>query len=93
MQIHPIDVLDPSISGPIVLLVDCPTSSHFLELLSVQSLNSYYSNITNHQSDKTSKSVTCIIHLGPASITKNSDYQNWMRRFVGAKHIMAGHQM
>lgn len=39
------------------------------------------------------KLVNCIIHLGPASVTKNADYLTWMKRFGKAQHIMAGHEM
>ncbi|XP_030969986.1 tRNAse Z TRZ4, mitochondrial-like isoform X2 [Quercus lobata] len=42
ITVHPSDVMGPSVPGPIVLLVDCPTESHLQELLCVQSLSSYY---------------------------------------------------
>ncbi|CAA6666016.1 unnamed protein product [Spirodela intermedia] len=92
IMIHPSDVLDPSIPGPIVLLVDCPSEAYLQELLSLQSLNPYYTNFMD-QSNEESKSVNCVIHLGPASVTKTAQYRSWMKRFAGAQHIMAGHEI
>ncbi|XP_043704195.1 tRNase Z TRZ3, mitochondrial isoform X2 [Telopea speciosissima] len=92
IMVHPSDVLGPSIPGPIVLLVDCPTLSHLQELLSTQSLSTYYVDAVG-QNLNTVKSVNCIIHLSPSSITMTPEYQNWMKRFGGAQHIMAGHEI
>nr|XP_029147080.1 tRNAse Z TRZ4, mitochondrial-like [Arachis hypogaea] len=38
------------------------------------------------------KSVTCVIHLSPASVVSSSYYQKWMKKFGFAQHIMAGHE-
>ncbi|KAI0491836.1 hypothetical protein KFK09_026097 [Dendrobium nobile] len=92
IMVHSSDVLGPSIPGPVVLLVDCPTPSHMQELFSTQSLNSYYVDSPDCQRDGI-KLVNCVIHLGPASVTKKADYQIWMKRFGKAQHIMAGHEM
>nr|CAD1843410.1 unnamed protein product [Ananas comosus var. bracteatus] len=92
IMVNPSDVLGPSIPGPIVLLVDCPTHLHMHELISLQSLNCYYTNSPD-QSTENAKNVTCVIHLGPAYVTKAAEYQNWMRRFGRAQHIMAGHEI
>ncbi|MED6208935.1 hypothetical protein PIB30_049775 [Stylosanthes scabra] len=85
VTIHPSDVMGPSVPGPIVLLVDCPTESHLESLLSVQSLTNYYDQ-------EGGKSVTCVIHLSPASVVSCSGYQKWMKKFGSAQHIMAGHE-
>ncbi|XP_078431873.1 tRNAse Z4 [Wolffia australiana] len=92
IMIHPSDVLDPSIPGPIVLLIDCPTEAHLEVLLGLQSLNPYYTDFVD-QSDEVSRSVNCVIHLGPSSVTKKASYQSWMKRFGRARHIMAGHEI
>ncbi|XP_072965957.1 tRNAse Z TRZ4, mitochondrial-like [Typha angustifolia] len=92
IMVNPSDVLGPSSPGPIVLLVDCPTMSHMHELLSLQSLSCYYANSSTHSTEGV-KIVNCIIHLGPSSVTKSIEYQNWMRRFGNAQHIMAGHEI
>ncbi|KAJ0007268.1 hypothetical protein Pint_29697 [Pistacia integerrima] len=88
-MVHPSDVMGPSVPGPIVLLVDCPTEAHVLELLSVESLSSYYADC----SSKCAKTVNCIIHLSPTSVTGTPNYQICMKRFGSAQHIMAGHEM
>lgn len=90
-QVHPSDVLGPSVPGPIVLLVDCPTESHLEALVSAQSLTSYYADYMGN-SPEGGKSVTCIVHLSPASTVSCSDYQKWMKKFGSAQHIMAGYQ-
>ncbi|PKA59063.1 ribonuclease Z [Apostasia shenzhenica] len=92
IMVHPSDVLGPSITGPIVLLVDCPTSLHIPELLSALSLECYYVDASNCQREA-GKSVNCVIHLGPASVTKNEEYQMWMKKFGNVQHIKAGHEM
>ncbi|XP_042454477.1 tRNase Z TRZ3, mitochondrial-like [Zingiber officinale] len=91
-MVHPSDVLGPSTPGPIILLVDCPTTSHLREVLSADSLNCYYCDL-DQQSTANNKIVNCVIHLGPASVTKSADYQQWMTRFGNAQHVMAGHEM
>ncbi|KAG9457534.1 hypothetical protein H6P81_002042 [Aristolochia fimbriata] len=91
IMVHPSDVLGPSVPGPIVLLVDCPTLAHLQEMLSLQSLNDYY--VDNGNSGQSVKSVNCVIHLGPASVTMTGEYQKWMERFGGPQHIMAGHEV
>lgn len=87
ITVHPSDVMGPSVPGPVVLLVDCPTESHAEELLSIPSLNRYYST-----DDGDNKFVNCIIHLSPASVTNSPSYQSWMKRFHSAQHILAGHE-
>lgn len=82
--------MDPSIPGPIVFLVDCPTESHLQELLSMQCLSSYYADFSGPPEN--ANVVTCVIHLGPASLISSPNYQSWMRRFGSAQHIMAGHE-
>ncbi|KAF3943982.1 hypothetical protein CMV_029511 [Castanea mollissima] len=92
IMVHPSDVMGPSVPGPIVLLVDCPTESHLQELLSIQSLSSYYVDALDNIPES-AKTVTCIIHLSPASVIRGSNYQRWMQRFGSAQHILAGHEM
>lgn len=82
--------MGPSLPGPIVLLVDCPTESHAAELFSVKSLDSYYS-CPDDQTDG-AKFVNCIIHLSPSSVTSSPTYQSWMNKFNSSQHILAGHQ-
>ncbi|MCL7045921.1 hypothetical protein MKW94_020503 [Papaver nudicaule] len=83
IEVHPCDVMGPTIPGPIVLLVDCPSVSHLQDLISLHSLNNYYDGV---------KIVNCVIHLSPSSVTMTAEYQTWMQRFGGAQHIMAGHE-
>lgn len=84
--------MGPSVPGPIVFLVDCPTESHVQELLSIQSLNSYHADSSGNAPESV-KTVNCIIHLSPASVTSSNNYQKWMKKFSSAQHIMAGHEM
>ncbi|KVI05961.1 hypothetical protein Ccrd_015703 [Cynara cardunculus var. scolymus] len=67
IMVHPDDVLGPSVPGPIVLLVDCPTLSHFQELLSSSSLETYYADVAS-MPDENHKTVNCVIHLSPALV-------------------------
>ncbi|BFG24455.1 hypothetical protein CerSpe_107290 [Prunus speciosa] len=90
ITVHPSDVMDPSIPGPIVFLVDCPMESHLQELLSMQCLSSYYADFSGPPEN--AKVVTCVIHLGPASLISSPNYQSWMKRFGSAQHILAGHE-
>ncbi|XP_057773077.1 tRNAse Z TRZ4, mitochondrial-like [Salvia miltiorrhiza] len=92
IMVHPSDVLGPSVPGPIVLLVDCPTSWHFRDLLTLQCLAPYYVDTANEVLEG-SKIVNCVIHLTPLSVTQTDDYRTWMSKFGEAQHIMAGHEM
>ncbi|KAL0319282.1 UNVERIFIED_CONTAM: tRNAse Z TRZ4, mitochondrial [Sesamum angustifolium] len=92
ITVHPSDVLGPSVPGPIVLLVDFPTSSHLQDLSSLQCLTPYYVD-TAYDVPEGSKIVNCVVHLSPSSVTKTYDYQTWMSKFGAAQHIMAGHEM
>ncbi|GMI93786.1 tRNAse Z4 [Hibiscus trionum] len=91
IMVHPSDVMDPPVPGPIVLLIDCPTESHIQELLSIECLDGYYTEVSGNLTEST-KMVNCIIHLGPASVVSSPDYQKWMKKFGSAQHIMAGHE-
>lgn len=91
IKVKPEDVLGPSLPGPIVLIVDCPTEQHMLELFSLKFLNCYYADSSNCDGEG-AKSVNCIIHMGPASVTNSIDYQKWMKKFGSTQHIMAGHE-
>ncbi|KAF4360997.1 hypothetical protein F8388_016806 [Cannabis sativa] len=90
IMVHPSDVMDPSLPGPIVVLVDCPKESYLQQLLSTEHLNNYFADFSG--SPESSKVVSCIIHLSPASVVNSPKYQNWMKRFGSAQHIMAGHE-
>uniref|UniRef100_A0A7C9A5Q2 ribonuclease Z n=1 Tax=Opuntia streptacantha TaxID=393608 RepID=A0A7C9A5Q2_OPUST len=91
IMVHPSDVMDPPVPGPIVLFVDCPTASHLQCLLAMNFLNQYYTDFSGNQSD-TAKTVDCVIHLSPSSVTNIPDYKTWMKRFRCAQHIMAGYE-
>lgn len=80
------------IPGPIFILVDCPTESHLEELLSIESLTEYYTDLSGNQT-KSAKTVNCVIHLSPASVVNNLNYQKWMKKFGQVQHIVAGHEM
>ncbi|CAM6105646.1 unnamed protein product [Calypogeia fissa] len=86
--VHPSDVMDPSSPGPICLVVDCPTTSYVSSLISSSGLTKL-----SGAGGESMKQVTCIIHLGPASVINCSQYQEWMDQFHGTQHIMAGHGM
>ncbi|KAH9301436.1 hypothetical protein KI387_013019 [Taxus chinensis] len=91
-MVHPSDVLGPSSPGPIVLFVDCPTISHFPDLLSAPALSQFFTGVDDG-AGKVQKRVNCFVHLSPSSVTKCSEYGEWMSKFVGAQHIMAGHEV
>jgi ribonuclease Z len=61
------------------------------ELFSLKSLSCFYEDSSDQT--KSGKTVNCIIHLGPSSVTKAVDYQKWMKKFGATQHIMAGHEM
>nr|TKS17166.1 hypothetical protein D5086_0000019970 [Populus alba] len=92
IMVHPSDVFGPSIPGPIVFIVDCPTESLARVLLSSESLNGYYSNLSGNPPLST-KVVNCIIHLTPASVVSSPSYDKWIQKLYSAQHVMAGHAM
>eukprot|EP01018_Ginkgo_biloba_P002572 Gb_04947 [translate_table: standard] len=92
VMVNPSDVMGPSSPGPIVLLVDCPTISHLPDLLSAPALHDFFAG-TDSCIDNIHKSVNCIVHLSPASVTTCPEYKQWMSNFVETQHIMAGHEV
>ncbi|KAI5073640.1 hypothetical protein GOP47_0011653 [Adiantum capillus-veneris] len=81
-KVNPEDVLGPASPGPIIMLVDCPDINFLHALLSLPSLQLYYSG--------SGKTVNCIVHLSPPSVTNDEHYQEWMLKFNDAHHLMAG---
>ncbi|MCO5614199.1 hypothetical protein L7F22_068479 [Adiantum nelumboides] len=81
-KVNPEDVLGPSSPGPIMILVDCPDASFLHALISIPSMQLYYSG--------SGKTVNCIVHLSPPSVTSDEGYQKWMAKFSDAHHLMAG---
>lgn len=75
----------PSSPGPIFVLVDCPTADHIPCLLSKSFMNDFYPKQEKY------KTVSCMVHLGPATVTSDSDYQQWMALLSETNHILAGH--
>jgi ribonuclease Z len=61
------------------------------ELFSLVALSCFYEDSSDQT--ESGKKVNCIIHLGPAFVTKSVDYQSWMKKFGATQHIMAGHEM
>ncbi|KAG6543814.1 hypothetical protein Mapa_014654 [Marchantia paleacea] len=92
-KISPSDVMDPSSPGPICLVVDCPTIAHISALVTAAGLRRFYSPTSSGADAGNVKNVTCIIHIGHASVTKTPEYQQWMTQFDGTHHLMAGHGM
>ncbi|CAN1788963.1 tRNAse Z TRZ4, mitochondrial [Linum perenne] len=91
IMVHPSDVMDPPVPGPIIFLVDCPTEAHVQDLLSTESLDSYCTDNTGDLTED-DKSVNCIVHLSPSSVIISPSYQKWMSRFSSAQQIIAGHK-
>ncbi|GAB2293508.1 tRNAse Z trz4, mitochondrial [Dionaea muscipula] len=91
VMVHPSDVMGPPIPGPIVLIVDCPTTFHLQNLLTNNALSTYYADFSGNPSGY-KRAANCIIHLSPSSVASTPDYQRWMMRFGSAQHIMAGHE-
>ena len=88
-MVHPSDVMDPSSPGPIFILVDCPSSEYIPALLTNPVLTSFQVD----SSGVTTKQVTLMVHISPASVTQLTEYRGWMEQFPGARHVLAGHGM
>ncbi len=79
--VHPHEVMEPSMPGPIVLIVDCPDRHYFSALFSAPGFERFY-----EKSDLNRELV--MVHLGPYEIVSNGPYQKWMDRFPNdVRHI------
>ena len=74
--------MNASVDEIMWILVDCPTVAYISALTSASNLESFYSG--------SGKTVNCIVHLSPSSVTNCIEYRGWMRKFKEAHHIMAG---
>ncbi|CAI5935392.1 unnamed protein product [Closterium sp. NIES-65] len=106
-MVHPCDVLEASVPGPVVLLIDCPTASHTQALLQSPQLQRFF--ISNRQKPKSDnnggdniikgdnngsdyKEVTVAVHVSPEAVVEEEQYRRWMGMLgVNTTHMLAGH--
>ncbi|CAI5481477.1 unnamed protein product [Closterium sp. Yama58-4] len=100
--VHPSDVLEASIPGPVVLLIDCPTASHTQALLQSPQLQRFcISHRQKSKSDNNEKSdsngsdykeVTVAVHVSPEAVVEEEQYRRWMGKLgPNITHVLAGH--
>lgn len=78
--VTPDQVMEPSVPGPLVLMVDCP-DEHFVQALTsapafknLVSSSSYPSAEGGEDAAK----IACVVHFGPKAVTDLPAYKEWM---------------
>ncbi|CAI7917655.1 unnamed protein product, partial [Closterium sp. NIES-54] len=104
--VHPSDVLEASIPGPVVLLIDCPTASHTQALLQSPQLqrfcishrqkptsdNNGDDNMKGDNNGSDYKEVTVAVHVSPEAVVEEEQYRRWMGMLgPNTTHVLAGH--
>eukprot|EP00887_Chlorella_sp_A99_P006161 scaffold3.g6161.t1 len=80
--VKPSDVMEPSIPGPVVLVVDCPTDAFLPCLASAPLLQQCTSG------DKRDR-VAAVVHLSPREVLQLPEYKQWLGTFrPEASHIL-----
>lgn len=73
-QIHPEQVMEASQTGPVFMIIECPTVSYISSLVANVQLSQYWdggSHVT----------PAIIVHLTPMIVFENEEYKQWRNRF------------
>ncbi|KAK0175588.1 hypothetical protein PV327_009328 [Microctonus hyperodae] len=70
------DVCDPSIPGPVFIVIECPNEDYLDSLIN----NEVFKNYQKDASDP-ENIAKCIVHFSPENIIRNPRYIEWMSRF------------
>eukprot|EP00850_Spirogloea_muscicola_P006326 SM000030S11335 [mRNA] locus=s30:209714:214717:+ [translate_table: standard] len=104
--IHSSDVMGPSESGAVLLLVDCPTARHIPALVAssaLEQLRAAKDEVVAGADHAEAQGIgsaavgnrqraTCVVHLGPQAVLDTMAYRQWMASLgPQASHILAGH--
>ena len=78
--IHPHEVMEPTVAGGTVIIVDCPDGSYTEALFASPGFESYMDG---------NGGEIVMVHLGPFSVVSGDAYQQWMSRFSteAVRHI------
>ncbi|XP_027199653.2 ribonuclease Z, mitochondrial-like [Dermatophagoides pteronyssinus] len=78
--IQPNDVVGPPEPGAAIVILECPQSDY---------LNDFYQKIENFNPYVKGKQIELVVHMTPAMIANNSNYQNWLKTFdSNVKHLI-----
>lgn len=73
--VHPDQVMEPSVPGPLILMVDCP-DEHFVQALT--SAPAFKNLVSSPSEEEGAAAVTCVVHFGPKKVTDLPAYKEWM---------------
>eukprot|EP01112_Ceratiomyxa_fruticulosa_P011224 TRINITY_DN3033_c0_g1_i1.p1 TRINITY_DN3033_c0_g1~~TRINITY_DN3033_c0_g1_i1.p1 ORF type:complete len:788 (+),score=138.47 TRINITY_DN3033_c0_g1_i1:160-2523(+) len=80
--VSPGDCIGPSLPGPLILIIACPSLNHLPNLISHPVLQKY-------QQLEDKDQVVCVIHSTPYSIVSTKPYVDWMAKFrPNSQHIL-----
>eukprot|EP00210_Caulerpa_lentillifera_P001052 g1015.t1 len=86
--IRPEQVMEPTVPGPVVLIVDCPDSTYITPLITSTGFQDFF----NH--NQTESRQLLVVHLGPQEVIENNRYFTWMKKFPQiAEHIIVNKDM
>jgi len=72
-----IDFKDPDSPSPLVLIIDCPTLSHFESLLKQKKIHCLFANSINTNDED----LKVIIHMTPTSVLQDPRYNELLQQF------------
>lgn len=70
--VHPHQVKQPDVPGPVVLLLHCPEERHVHSLLQNSHLAHYQRQDAN---------LVAVYHIVPSHLATSPSYQSWLSRF------------
>ncbi|GMH40785.1 hypothetical protein BSKO_08689 [Bryopsis sp. KO-2023] len=80
--VHPHQVMDPPIPGPVVLIVECPDEAYLNPLLEAPGFNEWLSV------ERTDGENVLVVHMGSARVVASEAYMGWVERFpTGTNHM------
>jgi ribonuclease Z len=77
-KVTPDQVMEPSVPGPLVLMVDCPDDDFVQALINAPAFKNLVSSSSSSEVGEGAAKITCVVHFGPKAVTDLPAYKEWM---------------
>jgi ribonuclease Z len=89
-KVTPDQVMEPSVPGPLVLMVDCPDEYFVQALINAPAFKNLVSSSSSSECVEGAAKIACVVHFGPKAITDLPAYKEWMAALgEETTHILA----
>lgn len=86
--VRPEQVMEPTIPGPAVLIIDCPDKTYLSPLITSTGFQDFF------ETDFPESKDLILVHLSPQEVIVDDRYLAWMKRFPkNAEHLVVNENM